>query len=270
MGIRVHKVMGYGLTDLKVENLRIVDERINPEGILGEDGDRWESEDWDRSKYLEYLEQLAFHPRERSDANMKLIDQGEKPVLWEWEFGEEANYEAGLLEDNPSWQPMDSVVHQVEYGMPNVLVLVPPCETKEWRRYDDPIDYVEETQVYQQDKRVVTFKRGLYPWDYLSMDSRSGRVFRGKEHQKLMSFKHLFETIRIARDAEDQADIDEKFRQLLQGLAQELGFASTEECRRFVAPSVPNSVQYLCQFGRIFRDWNTVFQLRPMLYVYWS
>lgn len=265
MGIRVHKELGYGLVDLKVENFRIVDERINPEGILGEHGDRWESEAWSREKYLEYLEQLAYHPREKSTSNMELLNQGKKLPPYIEMFGEDANWDLNNLETNPGWSPIDSVVHQAEFGLPNVLLIIPPCEEKEWRRYDDPIDYVEETQLQVQVNRVVVLKQGLYPWDGLRMDSRSGKVFTGEEHQTLTLFRRLTLSLKAEPPGEDE----EKVARLLQSIAEKLGFANREECEQFIAPVVPKSVQYLCQFAKIFRDWKTVFQLRPMIYVYW-
>lgn len=40
MGIRIHKILGYGLTNVKSESYRIQDKRFNPNGIFGLD---WEA-----------------------------------------------------------------------------------------------------------------------------------------------------------------------------------------------------------------------------------
>lgn len=40
MGIRVHKVIGYGLTDVKVEDGELADERINPKSPLLDNEER--------------------------------------------------------------------------------------------------------------------------------------------------------------------------------------------------------------------------------------
>lgn len=49
MGIRVHKMLGWGLTDVEVDGYRVTDQRINPKGIVADrwadDGRKWTTDD---------------------------------------------------------------------------------------------------------------------------------------------------------------------------------------------------------------------------------
>ena len=50
MGIRIHKVMGYGLTNVVCKKEKIVDPRFNPQGYLRSDSERQE-EKWTFEKF---------------------------------------------------------------------------------------------------------------------------------------------------------------------------------------------------------------------------
>jgi hypothetical protein len=135
---------------------------------------------------------------------------------------------------------------------------------KDWRRYDDPIDYTEETQVFTQVNRVISLSRGLYPWDFSYMDSRTGVVL---ETEKRGQFIFLRELRKVSQEDPEKS---QEFSEVRRQLVEKLGFSSEEECEKFTVPIVPESVQYFCEFGKIFTDPLTVFQLRPLIYVYWS
>lgn len=160
MGIRVHKVIGYGISDLKSEKYSPADERIDPDGMLGED--RWEDDRFTREAYLSHL-------TDRSKAFKEYLDRSKNGEKIEWPESQEAfdaHLELTSLERNKDWEPNYSVVYSPEYGLDNVLLIVPPSCYESWTRYDNPIDYIEETDSYRktdQLHRFVTFDRGSFP-----------------------------------------------------------------------------------------------------------
>lgn len=246
MGIRVHKTLGYGLTDLSCEGHKITDERINPDGILN--SNRWEDTDWTREAYQEYLEKIENSPQDELSNHFSL----------------DASLDIySLNEGLKSWQPTSSVIHSPEFGLSNVLCIVPPCMHKDWNRYDDSIDYVEETMVYQEVNRVVTFKKGFFPWNDIYVDSRTGKRLRCDNHDRYCYLKRY---LKATKDHSTKTRV----RNLIQKEIEEMGFKDQQELNKFIIPAIPTSIRLFCNFTRIFQDEKTVFSLRPMLYVHWS
>ncbi|MFE0472419.1 hypothetical protein ACFW2V_12465 [Streptomyces sp. NPDC058947] len=124
MGLRLHKVMGYGLTDVASKDYRITDPRINADSFLldrGEDASAPQPYDeWLAERYP------AFDP-ESAKPNLDNLD---------------AVLEQQLLEKSGAEDALKVVTWEGEYGLPNVLVVRPAGETN-WHRYNDPIDYQE-------------------------------------------------------------------------------------------------------------------------------
>ena len=48
-----------------------------------------------------------------------------------------------------------------EFGIEDLLVLMPPEQVLQWRRFDDIIDFTEETQVHEQKNRVIFLAKGI-------------------------------------------------------------------------------------------------------------
>jgi hypothetical protein len=53
-------------------------------------------------------------------------------------------------------------------------------------------------------------------------------------------------------------------------IARSLGFDNHQECDRYMKPKVPRNVQLLCEYCEVFTNRETVYELVPMLYVYWG
>jgi hypothetical protein len=145
MGIRVHKVLGYGLTDLALK-----DPRVNWDSPLlaGEASAR---------EYYAWLEARREASPEtfRYSLDWALLrhDGAEACGVWPW------------------------AVHDAEYGLPGVMVVRPPCQT-DWFRYDDPIDYMTETYPWSersQTAHVQVYRHGPFPFNGFYMDARDGR-----------------------------------------------------------------------------------------------
>jgi hypothetical protein len=215
MGIRIHKVLGYGLVDFKFENWKFVDERFNDIQPFIYDEN---PESWNISNYIKWLKKFDTF---------------------------DAKFESISLKEEPSTENLaDCFVHKGEYGDPNIFVIMPPVFRKQWRRYDDIIDYYGETQCVNWHKVLYD---GIQPYTGNFIDNRSGKeVVDGIAY---FTFRN------------------KKFKD---ELAKKLGFKDSRECDKYLTPKIPECVKYLCEYCNLFKDKSTVWQLKPMIYTYWS
>lgn len=232
MGIRVHKFLGYGLTDVKPK-----DERINWDSwLLNYEGAP------EPEEYLAWLES-------RQDDRRFSLDYA---------------HLKHLAPSDGKWDPRRSLdeccVWRDEFGLPEVLALRPFAHP-DWCRFDDTIDYMEETypwsDEWSQQNRVKVYEHG--PWPYIAryMDKRDGRVLP----QDIMVWWRLVND--NPRDAEGRAKALEIF-------AATCGFASHEEAAENVRPEVPEEIRDLAEFAALFTSETAWLQLRPLLYTYWA
>lgn len=242
MGIRIHKFIGYGLNDLKFDDQeRLIDDRINNDALGsttyldGSDKEYWE--------WLEAVNNDREEPWEKNflDAHY-LKEKIEKKSKTDWIF--------------------DCIAHNPEYGRASTIV-IRPFSCKDWSRYDDVIDYMEETYLYEPSKkysympRVDVFKHGIYPFNALYMDVRTG--------ERLDS--NIMPWIRARSANEDEAPYDSS---TLDELAKIVGFDNHQEADENVAPVVPLEIQDIANYLKLFTDDKVLTQLRPMLYTYWG
>jgi hypothetical protein len=235
MGIRVHKLLGYGLTDVKTDETtghRITDARINSNSSAL----NWEAPSI--SEYREWLEARSKTGDIETDVELSMLLRPEPN-------------ERGLdLED--------AVTHNGEFGLPNVLVISPPT-FRSWSRFDDMIDWIEESYLRNptepQTNRVEALRHGIYPFIGY-MDSRTG------EKVDDVIFNWIRATNPEARRPFNGPELDI--------LAQAAGFEDNGDAWANVAPIVPNDVKNIAQFLMLFTDDSVLLQLRPVLYTYWS
>jgi hypothetical protein len=145
VGIRVHKVLGYGLTDLASK-----DPCIN-----------WDSSllagQASAAEYYAWLEAR----REASPDSFRFS--------MDWALLRAEGVEA--------CGPWPWAVHDAEHGLLEVLVIRPATQ-KDWFRYDDTIDYMTETYPWREDSqtaRVQVYNHGPFPFNGSYMDARDGR-----------------------------------------------------------------------------------------------
>lgn len=223
MGIRVHKMMGYGLIDVSEEDVR-----LNRESPLF-DYELGGQDNLDR--YFAWLAE-----RDRFDVAKSL----------EGEPGRRHSTVQECIE----WGTVDG-------GMANVLC-IRPLAWNDWYRYDDAIDYAEQT--YLQDEQrdsVQVIDYALYPHSSY-MDSRTGeRVGGGKVDI------HFWMN---ARRGDDRT----KALGTLDELARLGGFESHADAEAHCVPLVPDEVRWLAEFAEVFTDPSTVLSLRPMIYTWWA
>lgn len=140
MGIRIHRVLGYGITNLKKN-----DPRVN----MGDYNDRYNDLN-DKATLVAWLEANP----ERNNALSMLAD------------GYEDNFASKFMVDQlQRVERMQWLTHCGEGGNPKVLVLTPPTQEK-WFRYDDTLDYYDfgcGRNMRPQVKKLIQ-STGIYPW----------------------------------------------------------------------------------------------------------
>lgn len=207
MGIRVHKMLGYGLTDLQVGGGRIMDARINTSSP-------WATFD-----------------------NM--------PVSL-WEFTNRRRSDLQLAKDDPRRY----IVHDTEYGLSNV-VCIRPGWIDDWYRYDNSIDWVEETYLRGEDEAqrnwVRVLPHGLHPWNGSYMDDRTG--------EKVPTDIMTWVRVRGMKVTPDDAMA---------------GFADHEDAAAHCVPFVPTDVREVAEWADLFTNPDVWRQLRPMVYCWWA
>jgi len=245
MGIRIHKFMGYGLTDVKSRKYRIADGRINRNCVLLDDYEAQYKTEY-RDEYLAWLRKQ--NEKRKNDEDYRRIN-----MLDAW-FDKKNKYESKRTMG-------DCIAYQNEYGLKNVLVLQ-PLACHDWYRHDDAIDYVTATYLEgpeQTGNKVDVLDHGIYPFNGSYMDSRDGN----RLDDRIMPW------IRIYHYYKDDPEKLDDMAPVLDQYAQAVGFNDSLEAALHVAPQVPTEIQDLCEFTQIFKKPETVLQLRPMLYTYW-
>jgi|ERR1035437_3399769 hypothetical protein len=233
MGIRIHKFLGYGLTDLAHEGTKLTDPRVN----LASPALSYE---------LPAIREYAKWLREENLAN------GTKGDLDTWFIREQAKKKKKLNLDG-------CFVYSPEFGLANVLAIRPVC-MHTWSRSDDSIDYAQETYLSDELTGDVTRDRaeeihhGLYPWNGSYMDTRTGAALDDK----------ILWWIRAknSKSLRDQKDLDV--------LAVAAGFKDHAQALKYVAPEVPTEVRNLTEFANLFTSEHVWRELRPLLYTYWG
>jgi hypothetical protein len=231
MSLTVCRFLGYGLTDVANQDMRITDPRINSGSwLLTHDGVPGLAD------YLAWLE-------DRRDGLKFSLDYAH-------------------LKQLPEGPGLDyCAVYSPEYGMPNVLALR-PYGCADWSRRDDPIDYAQETWLMpecQRNRADVMPLAGIYPFVGVYMDARTGR----RLDDSIMWW------VRLCNDAACERGEPER-EQALELLARQAGFACHVEAAGNVAPEVPGEIKDLAEFAQLFTDETVWRQLRPLLYTYWA
>lgn len=234
MSLRIRKVLGYALTDVVPSDPRINwDSRLlHPDGALTF-GD-----------YVRHLE--ASGPFE--DADLEYLD------MVRAELERVRGYRLG-----------ECAVHSFDYGLPSVMVVVPPSYSGTWIQDDNIFDYVE-AHLGDGPSLEPTLHDvpGIDPYDGRWMDKATGHELN---HNYVTGFRRALEL------NNDTAQRDIAARRIsISGRPrpEEPLFRDAAEAAKRLARLVPGEVRELTQFGALFAApdiWKT---LRPVLYTYWS
>lgn len=162
MGIRVNKIIGYGVTDLAEK-----DPRVDWENLYSENSKLYEQ---DSKGFLEWCERnidkieelwAAENPGDSNGIDPSPKEIGLSFKRWHFELLKKTLNNKKFKKSRPyNWVEFD------DESDDNTIVLLAP-EYPHWKRYDDIIDWVEETQLYKQKNRVVKLDHlgGIHPYN---------------------------------------------------------------------------------------------------------
>jgi len=239
VGIRLHKKLGWALTGLeRDEHGRLTDPRVSLDGAS-----RY-VEDF-APLYLEYLEALRDAEPENSDAWFDLMMSIEI-------------VKAAREQDGPLDWP---VTCRSDAGFRDLL-LIQPVGYLGWSRYGDHLDQQEEMMLHPgTEPRAVPMPYGIYPFEGLYMDSRTGRKLDS-------TAKRIVDRLLEAAE-EDEGKREDRLK-AADHLAKSMGFENAGHAKKHIAPIVPPDVRYVISWLNLLNGPDAWLQLRPVLYVYWS
>ena len=141
---------------------------------------------------------------------------------------------------------VECFTHVPDHGIPNVFCVTPPSKIKHWKRYGDLIDRCEATSVIP---KCRILKNSIYPYVQF-MDVRTSRSIPNGD----FVYKGIRSKVPEIRDYYlKQAD-----------------FKTVDEAIQFMRYRIPEIVELLCEYFKIFEKPEHCRELKPMLYSYWS
>ena len=240
MGIRIHKLLGYGLSDVVAEEYDIQDSRFNLEdGYFAYDAYEQE-EKFTYANFIQHLKKVMEEDKQRKGISMLSFEIHD----FETEKKKKNIY--------------DLIHHNGEFGLPNVVLF--QTGAKDWSRYDNIIDYMEDTHnVDSIENKVTIFDRPIYPYESWT-NLKTGLTYFEKDGKRLQPFELLRA---VNWMIEEKQDINIEY-------LKSFGFDSIEDVKKNVVPMVPEMIVELCKYLKVFKDDATILQLKPMIYTYWG
>lgn len=233
MGIRVHKILGYGLTDVKCrKNGYINDKRFNlVDGYFakGNDQERYEIKD-----FVTHLTNKI--KNNKDDVELSL-----------------AEYDLQVIKGKNDAEFYKVIEHDSEFGLKNVALFT--TFHKDWHRYDDIIDYMELEGIPTPSVRVLD--RTIWPYEgYINVKTKDRFIhFTDGSKDKISAF----ELRRCLNDKVFAKKLDFK----------KFGFESFKDMNKSIVPIVPRIIHEYCSWLKVFNNDDTIFELKPMIYTVW-
>jgi len=242
MGIRINKVLGYALTDVRADTNKweITDPRFNKDGY---------TTDWEDSKFTieGFKEHLIAKIKEIGEDDLDRFNYRLTLRGLEAKEGDMFRY--------PLRGFYECVTYDMEFGSPNVIVFSPISCHKEWKRYDNAIDYYDPANSDDGaiTESVIKLNRPLWPWDTYTNIKLDPPETLKYEQQHFIS---------ILQQGFVDGDEDE--------YVQKMGFDNVADMEKHVIPTIPPEVVEMIKYLKIFKDEKTIYELRPVIYGYWS
>ena len=242
MGIRINKVLGYGLTDVKTTgkyNEILDDPRLNPKGYFAMHTEDQEEKFTDAGFD-------AFLDENKEDPDDIVNDLSVLRHLRDREREENThNYRTGISH---------RLIYDSEFGLPNVMVFQPPVFGSDWSRYDDIIDYYDPQQQAEDGGCGLGYhmiNRAIYPFEsFCDHRENPPAVLKGNDWHHYIDAKNSERMVEYA--------------------LKELGFETEEEMHQMIHPMIPKELIALLKYCKVFAKDEYIYQLRPMIYWYWS
>ncbi|VAW58919.1 hypothetical protein MNBD_GAMMA08-1552 [hydrothermal vent metagenome] len=256
MGIRIHKVLGYGLTDVQYDekNWEITDPRFNPNGYFGIQDVFDREEAFTDKGFDEYVNEIDGDTGDKFN-NLYILQCGRKEAL---EKNGHTSKNGDLLY-NYKDSIESSVTYDSEYGDSNIMVFTPPYWGKYWIRYDDSIDYYD-SQHYDEDGGIINghqmLNRPIYPFDgYQDNRTTPPTIITHTDFRLYV----------------DSRDFKKSYANTMrENLKERMAFNSDEEIEQAINPIIPLELVELLKYLKVFNDEKIIYTLRPMLYWYWG
>lgn len=173
MGMRVHKVIGYGLDDLEYDGDELIDKRLNlKDGYLALDPDKAETD--------EEFEEIE--NRFSLENYIKELDRIGKEETLKDCTGYGYPFDKKCLKE---WQISDSIIHIDYFGPSQILLFIPPGKTHDydpWLRWDASIDYIQEQDKDGPKHYHKDILGGIYPYNGLWQDGEGNRISYAEAH----------------------------------------------------------------------------------------
>lgn len=267
MGIRISKDLGYGIDTLATKKgkhfTELADERIDTDKLYNLIN---EADELDGRKLLNWLKK---EEKELTDFHWEVnpcgttVTHDTKQFEFEilWRQLESMNKKGDL----PALQ--SGISHQDEYGLANVIQFI-PITCPSWHRYDDIIDYTEESNKPAGQINYVTRLKGsgIYPWN--------GRMIRYRDPKPgVLKDKALKEGVTPGMfqflDATVYSQLVGWWDPNIKPIA---GSELLKHLQEDYRPAIPMDVTMLVWFVKdALKDLKAFYnELRPMIYVSWG
>jgi len=239
MGIRIKKVLGYGLVDVKTENGVITDDRFNQE----------------------FIDNMFYHEDKTIEGYFEFAKSQTHKGQFDTHLATDISFIGGKA-------PMldDFLTYDGEGGLPNVLVLT-PITGVEWKRYDNQIDYYDErTRGYWScEPHVEVLTTPLYPYDSY-INNETGERANIEVRENIYDVRNTQLDLKQNKNMSPEA-IKGLYDRITLAL-EDLGCKShwTEKWNVII----PTQIQDYCNYMEMFKDTSTMWKLQPMIYTYWA
>lgn len=276
MGIRIKKVLGWGLDNIQTSksddhdlDSNIIDPRINVKNYLkASDSDDYEL-------FFNWLKKTSKFKQaeivEKAHVKSKKFKRtSPKDSNWAFTYSDHSFFmndiHTGKV-NGKSTHPL--MTYDGEYGNPKIMLFT-PIDTPDWYRSDDSIDYYmhesTENEVIDLSNRC-----GIYPFtSVLRKKNAKNLDFEIYPEDKPLESWFKDENGNF-RDRINPAD----FNQLVGRWDKKQSPLVSQKLADYLLatyrPKISSAVLLYTYYFKIFNDWeNTVQELKPMLYTYWA